>query len=236
MTESRQEFDRELDAIEAKVIQLFAMVGEDLTEATRALATGDGSVFPLLVERDREIDALYHGVEELVQREILLQAPVAKDLRFLLSVLRITPELERTHDLIVQIAGDAGTASWDDLSPTGQDILQKMGDLAAQMWRQAADCWYQRDRATATTLAGLDAEMDSLHATLYSELAAGGMPARAIMELTLVGRCYRRLAAHAVNISRRVIYLAGPLRLFSRRIDTLVRGCPALRGCRAAGP
>jgi phosphate transport system protein len=210
--EPRQEFERELDAIEGKVIQLFAMVGEDLNEATQALLAGDGEVFTILVERDQEIDTLYREVEGLVQREILLQAPVASDLRFLLSVLRITPELERTHDLIVQIAASAGNAPAAALSPSGLTMLTRMGQLAAEMWGQTSECWYQRDSSTAGKLATEDQEMDNLHARLHAELAAGGMPVPAIMELTLVTRFYERLGAHAVNVARRVIYLAGPAR------------------------
>jgi phosphate transport system protein len=210
--EPRQEFERELEIIEGKVIQLFAMVGEDLNEATRALLAGDGGVFTILLERDQEIDALYLEVEELVQREILLQAPVASDLRFLLSVLRISPELERSHDLIVQIAANAGNAPAGALSPAGQAMLARMGQLASEMWGQTSECWYQRDPSTAGRLAIQDQEMDDLHARLHAELAAGGLPIPAIMDLTLVTRFYERLGAHAVNVSRRVIYLAGPKR------------------------
>jgi phosphate transport system protein len=210
--EPRQEFERELETIEGKVIQLFAMVGEDLNEATRALLAGDGEVFTVLLERDQEIDALYLEVEGLVQQEILLQAPVASDLRFLLSVLRITPELERSHDLIVQIVGSAGNAPATALSPTGLAMLTRMGQLAGEMWGQTSDCWYQRDSSTAGRLAIQDQEMDELHARLHAELQAGGMPVPAIMELTLVTRFYERLSAHAVNVARRVIYLAGPKR------------------------
>src|SRR2546430_468 len=104
MSEHRQEFQRELDAIEGKVIELFAMVGEDLTKATEALLTGDNTVVKVLAERERAIDALYREIEEVVNTEIALQAPVAEDLRFLLSVLRVVPELERTHDLVEHIA------------------------------------------------------------------------------------------------------------------------------------
>jgi phosphate transport system protein len=212
VTEPRREFERELEAIEASVIQLFAMVEEDLSEARRALLSGDGDVCVVLMERDREIDVLYRQVEELVQRDILLQAPVASDLRFLLSVLRITPELERTHDLIVQIATSARSVSLDDLSPTGQDTVMRMGDLVAEMWGRTSDCWYQRDRAVAEALAERDKELDDLHALLFAELAAGGLPARATMEFTLLARFYERLGAHAVNVARRVTYLAGPAR------------------------
>jgi phosphate transport system protein len=212
VTEPRREFERELEAIEAGVIQLFAMVGEDLAEAAQALLDGNSEVCGVLIERDQEIDILYRQVEELVQREILLQAPVASDLRFLLSVLRITPELERSHDLIVEIAAEAGIVSAEELSDSGREVIREMGELAVQMWGRASDCWYQRDGAAAGSLAEQDRAMDDLHATIFAELAAGGMTARATMELTVVARCYKRLGAHALNVARRVVYLAGPAR------------------------
>jgi phosphate transport system protein len=209
MVEPRQEFERDLEAIEAKVIELFAMVAEDLPEATRALLGGDHEVVRVLAERDQVIDALYPEIEELVNREILLQAPVASDLRFLLSVLRIVPELERSHDLVVEIASRANHILGEDLSPRTRGFVEQMGNLASGMWRQAADSWYQRDRAAAFTLGERDDEMDQLYASLIAELASGRMVLPVTMEMTLVARLYERLGAHAVNIARRVIYLAG---------------------------
>jgi phosphate transport system protein len=209
MVEHRQEFQRELGAIEAKVIELFAMVAEDLPGATQALLTGNDEVIRTLVERDQVIDALYPEIEELVNRDILLQAPVASDLRFLLSVLRIVPELERSHDLVVDIATRANHVLGEALSPRARGLIEGMGNLASDMWRQAADSWYQRDRTAAATLGERDDEMDELHASLIAELAAGQMALPVTMEMTLVARFYERLGDHAVNIARRVIYLAG---------------------------
>jgi phosphate transport system protein len=210
MVEHRQEFQRELEAIEAKVIELFAMVAEDLSGATRALLTGNNEMLRVLNEREQLIDALYPEIEELVNREILLQAPVASDLRFLLSVLRIVPELERSHDLVVQIASRANHILGDDLSPRSRGLVERMGTLTSEMWRQAVDSWYQRDRSAAVKLKERDDEMDELHASLIAELASGRMALPVTMEMTLVARFYERLAAHAVNIARRVAYLAGP--------------------------
>ena len=210
MVEHRQEFQRELEAIEAKVIELFAMVAEDLPGATRALLTGNNEMLRVLNEREQVIDALYPEIEELVNREILLQAPVASDLRFLLSVLRIVPELERSHDLVVQIASRANHILGDDLSPRGRGLVERMGTLTSEMWRQAVDSWYQRDSSAAVRLKERDEEMDELHASLVAELASGRMALPVTMEMTLVARFYERLAAHAVNIARRVAYLAGP--------------------------
>ena len=127
MVEHRQEFQRELEAIEAKVIELFAMVAEDLPGATQALLTGNSEMLQVLNEREQLIDALYPEIEELVNREILMQAPVASDLRFLLSVLRIVPELERSHDLVIHIATRANHILGEDLSPRSRGLVERMG-------------------------------------------------------------------------------------------------------------
>jgi phosphate transport system protein len=208
MAEHRQEFQRDLEAIETKVIELFAMVAEDLPGATDALLSGNNEVLRKLAERAQVIDALYPQIEQLVNREILLQAPVASDLRFLLSVLRIVPEFERSHDLVVQIASRANHIL-EDLSPRTRGLIERMGSLVSRMWRMAADSWYKRDPSAVIALAQLGDEMDDLHASLIAELASGAMTLPVTMEMTLVARFYERLGAHAVNIARRVVYLAG---------------------------
>ena len=210
MTGQRHEFERELEAIETKVIELFAVLAEDLPRATQALLSGDTEILPVLAEREQMIDALYPEIEELANREILLQAPVASDLRFLLSVLRIVPEIERSHDLVMHVASLANHILGDDLSARTKGLVERMGNLVSEMWRQAADSWYQRDRSAAFALAERDEEMDDLHASLIAELASGRMALPVTMEMTLVARDYERLGAHAVNIARRVVYLAGP--------------------------
>ncbi len=215
MAEHRQEFERELGAIEAKVIELFAMVAEDLPGATQALLTGNNDLVKTLTEREQAIDALYPEIEGMASREILLQAPVASDLRFLLSVLRIVPELERSHDLVVQIAARANHALGEELSPRCRGLVERMGNLASSMWRQAVDSWYRRDRSIAATLDERDDEMDELYASVVAELASGRMSLPVTMEMTLVARFYERLGDHAVNLARRVAYLAGSHGLLS---------------------
>src|SRR5438552_5169272 len=209
MGEHRQEFQLELEAIESKIIELFAMVAEDLPAATQALLSGNSEAAEELAERDQVIDALYTETDELVSREILLQAPVASDLRFLLSVLRIVPEIERSHDLVVEIARQANHLLSEDLSPRSRGLVERMGNVASNMWRQAADAWYKRDRTAAFALEECDDEMDELHASLIAELASGRMTLPVTMEMTVVARLYERLGDHAVNIARRVVYLAG---------------------------
>jgi phosphate transport system protein len=209
MNENREEFQRDLERIEAKVIELFAMVAEDLPRATDALLTGDNDALAVLIERELIIDALWPEIEELVNREIVLQAPVAVDLRYLLSVLRIVPVLERAHDLVISIGSRANHSLGEELTPRSRVIVERMSELASAMWRQAADAWYQRDKTVASSLSERDEEMDELHSSLTAELASGQMSVQVAMEMALVARDYERLGAHAVNIARRVVYLAG---------------------------
>jgi len=218
MAQHRQEFERELADIEANVIELFGMIGEDLPVATDALLTGNNDAVRTLVERDRVIDDLYPRLEKLADREILLQAPMASEQRFLISVLRVVPELERSHDLVVNIAHRASHILGDDLSPRSRGLVEQMGNLAADMWRQVVDCWRQRDRTAAAALDQRDDEMDELYASLMAELASGRMTIPVTMEMTLVARFYERLADHAVNIANRVVYLAGSASGRSREV------------------
>jgi phosphate transport system protein len=210
MAGNRREFDRTLEAIEAEVIELFAMIAEDLPRATAALLNGDSKVLPTLAEHQQAIDALYPQMEAKISWEITRQAPVAGDLRFLLSVLKIARDFERAHRSVVHIAARANHSLSSDLSPRCRMLVERLGDLAASMWRGAADAWYQRDRSAADTVAGRDEELDELHAALIAELASGAMTVPVTMELTLVARSYERLGDHAANVARRVRYLAGP--------------------------
>jgi len=209
MVDHRQEFHHELEAIEAKVIDLFGMVAEDVPRATTALLGGDVEEVRALAERDRVIDELYPGIEDLADRELVLQQPLASDLRFLISVLRVVPELERSHDLVVNIARRASYILSEDLSPRSRGLIEQMGNLASDMWREAVACWRQRDRGAAVALDQRDDEMDEMYASLMAELASGQMSLPVTMEMALVARFYERLGDHAVNIARRVVYLAG---------------------------
>src|ERR1700727_3227888 len=178
MTEHRQEFQQELDAIEARVIEMFGMLAEDLTRATDALLTGNNEIVKLLNEREQVIQALYPELEALVSRSILLQAPVASDLRFLLTVLRILPELERSHSLVEHIARRADHFLSGELTPRTRGLVERMGELSSDMWRQATDSWYQRDASAVTSLSERGEEKEELYCGLR---AGAGHPPRMAM-------------------------------------------------------
>jgi len=209
MPEQRQAFQRELDAIDAKVIELFALVAADLARAALTLPDGNNEVAGVLTEHELVIDLLCPEIERRVKTAILLQAPVASDLRFLLCVLRILPELERSYHLVVQLASRASHIRSDDLSPRSRELVGRMGNLAADMWRCTADSWYERDHSAAAVLAERDNEMDELHASLIAELSSGRMELAVTIEMTLLAPLYERLSDHAVNVAGQIIYIAG---------------------------
>ena len=123
-----------------------------------------------------------------MNRQFVRQAPVATDLRLLLSVLRILPDQERAHRLVFDIAERAAHVASDDLSPRTGGLVRIMGDTAADMWSQAANAWYARDRPAADALEERDDDMDSLHSALVAELASGSMRLPVAMDMTLVAR------------------------------------------------
>ncbi|HUQ63030.1 MAG TPA: phosphate signaling complex protein PhoU [Acidimicrobiales bacterium] len=206
--ELRFAFHRELEEIDRQVRQLFALVSEGLAGATDALLAGDREAAKRLMARDAKIDTLFADVEDLVERQLALQSPMAVDLRFLLSVLRIVPELERSGDLAEHIAQRAARGLTSELTPPIRGLIEEMGRVGVELWRGAADAYTNRDGAAEAHLRERDDELDDLHVSLTAELAGGGLRLPFAIEMALVGRFYERLGDHAVNIAARVRYLA----------------------------
>ena len=192
--EIRVAFHQEMNEIDQKVVRLFALVSEGVAAATDALLAGDREAARSLVDRDKVIDSLYTDVEELVQRQFALQSPMAKDMRFLLSVLRIVPELERS----------LSTA----LTPRIRGLIEQMGAVGTEMWREAADAYVDRNGDVAVHLNERDDELDELHVSLTAELVSGQLTVPIALEMALVARFYERLGDHAVNIAERIRYIA----------------------------
>jgi phosphate transport system protein len=206
--ELRSAFHRELDRIELQVRQLFALVSEGVAGATDALLTGDRQAARDLVARDELMDALYVDIEDVVQRQFALQGPMANDLRFLLSVLRIVPELERSGDLAEHIAQRAARGITGELTPRLRGLIEQMGRVGVTLWQETAHVFEIREADAAKRLRELDDELDDLHVSFIAELATGKVSVPVAIELALVGRFYERLGDHAVNIAARVHYLA----------------------------
>jgi phosphate transport system protein len=201
-------FHRDLEEIDQKVVQLFALVSDGLSAATDAFLAGDREAAKRLVDRDKVIDSLYVDVEEIVYRQLITQSPMAKDLRFLLSVLRIVPELERSGDLAEHIAARAVRGVATALTPRIRGLVEQMGLIGTEMWRRAADAYVERDADAASELNERDDELDELHVSLTAELVSGQLTVPIALEMALVARFYERLGDHAVNIGERIRYIA----------------------------
>jgi phosphate transport system protein len=209
MPELRQAFQRELDAIDVNVIELLALIAPDLAKATHILLSGDNEAARVLAEHELIIGLHCPEIEERARRAVLLQAPVASDFRFLLCVLRILPDLERSHHLVVQIASRASRIRGEGLSPRSRALVARMGNTASGMWRQAAESWDQHGHSPTALIDECDEEMAELHASLMAELAAGLMTPPVTIEMTLMGYFYERLGDYAVDTARQTIYLEG---------------------------
>ena len=202
-------FRRELDEINTKVIRLFALVSESVSAATAALLDGDTETARQLSVNDAIVDELNADVEMLVQRQFTLQAPLASDMRFLLAVLRMVPELERSADLAEHIAQRAAHGLTPDLTPRLRGLIEQMGAVNVQLWRMAADAYAECDPEAAAKLNKLDDTLDDLHDDLLTELMRGELPLPSALQTALVGRFYERLGDHAVHVTERVRYIAG---------------------------
>jgi phosphate transport system protein len=209
MPEQRQEFQRELDAIDAKVVDLLSLVAPDILRATHALLSGDHDELKLLDEHELIFGLSCPDIRERAEKSILLQAPVASDLRFLLTVLRTVPELQRCHYHAVQIASRASRVRSDGLTPRARDLVERMGNIASDMWRRAAESWNERGYSAAALLAGSDDEMSEAQASLMAELSTGRTTLPVTIELTLVAAFYERLGDHGASVLRQTVYLYG---------------------------
>jgi phosphate transport system protein len=197
-------FHRELEAIDQKVVRLFALVSEAVAAANEALLGDDTDALAAVRAGEVTVDELMAELEVDIERLLLLQAPVAGELRYALALIRIVPELERSGDLAVHIAKRAGSGLAAQLTPGTRGLLERMGTVTAQLWRSAADGFADRDPTAGDRLEAADDEVDELHKQLTTELLAGGVPTAVATDATLIARFYERLGDHAVHIATRV--------------------------------
>ena len=195
--------------IDARMAQLFALVSEALAGATHALLSGDAALGLAVVEGDQSVDELTADVELLVWKQIDDKSTSGAALRHLVGLLLILPELERSGDLAEHIAQRAVTNLGSQMSPLSRGIVQRMAEVALEMWRDAADAYGDR-AAQAQALEEADEEIDILHERLTKEIAAESMPTAISAQVTLLSRFYERLGDHAVNLARRIEMLQRP--------------------------
>jgi phosphate transport system protein len=189
--------------IDRQVIQLFALVCEALARATHALLGGEAILGQAVIDGDQEVDDLTAQVELLIWAELQERPVQGHELRYLVAVLLIIPELERSADLAEHIAQRAVDHLGTDMSARSRGIVQLMTEVANEMWQQAADAFGERSRVS-DLLVKADEEMDILHESLTRQVVNEEMPAAIASQVTLLARFYERLGDHAVNLARRI--------------------------------
>jgi len=192
--------------VDRRVAHLFALVTEALAGATQALLRGEIALGNAVVERDKLIDKLTSEVEKTVWDQIEAESPNRDQLLRLIGILQIVPELERSADLAEHIAQRAVFNLGAEMSPLSRGIVQRMTEVALEMWKAAADA-FGAQVLPAISLDEDDEEIDILHERLTVEVARVAMPAAVAAQVTLLARFYERLGDHAVNIASRIASL-----------------------------
>jgi phosphate transport system protein len=206
--ELRIRFHRQLEEMEAQVVRLFAIVRARVAAATDSFVTGDTEAARAVTSRDVQVDRLERDVEQLTERLLLTESPMCGDMRYLVTVLRIVPQLERCGDLAEHVAQRTVAGLGRRLTPRMRELLAQMGSRCVTMWDAAADAWATRDPHAAEGLDVIDDELDALHDELSAEILNGRIEVADAMQATLVGRFYERLGDHAVHLAQRIAYLA----------------------------
>ncbi len=200
----------DLREIDGGVRSMFSSMPGRLAAAGDAFVHGDRDAARGVVESDPAIDALQVDIEAWVQVELTQNSVSQDDLRYLITVLRIVPELERSADLIEHIALRAQPALSHGLSAPSRGLVEHMTCTAVAMWREAGAAFERRDASAIASLRAHDDQLDDLHVRLTSELAKEKLEASVAIELGLVARFFERLGDHAVNVVGRLAYITEP--------------------------
>jgi phosphate transport system protein len=203
----RAQFRESLEALRVDVDAVGRMARDAVGAAFGALVADDRSLALRVVAGDDRIDALFVALEERAYSLIAREAPVATDLRFLMSALRVMSDYEKIGDRAVAIAKSALT-EWNRES-TAVTLLGRMGDVALDLLGAARLAWLEHDLSIAGELKRRDDEVDACYRTLVSHLLRQEGPGAALLLLHghTTGRNLERIADHAVMIAERVSYL-----------------------------
>jgi len=208
MSETRRSYHSELEELRSLVTRLGASVIEAIPRATNVLLSGDLEGADYLVQSDDEIDARAHDIEDRTFEILALQAPVAGELRQLVSILKITSDLERSADLAVNICKAARRIYGKEIDPVLRGLISKMSEQAEQLYQAAINSFAENDSATAAAVEDMDSFLDALHRqfiqAIFETHARERMDLQLAVQLAIVARFYERIGDHAVNVGERV--------------------------------
>lgn len=209
--EHRLAYHHEMDELAASIVRLGAMVGETIPAGTEVLLNGDLQQAQELIKGDDAIDRLALEIEERCYSVIALQAPMAGDLRRIVTIIKMVGELERSADLMVNVCKSARRMYGSPLSPAIRGVIAAMSDEAAKLMRMSVDAFADADESKAAALGDIDDTLDQLNRDMVGAIFAAHNEERidlaAAVSLALVARYYERIGDHAVNIGERVVYM-----------------------------
>jgi phosphate transport system protein len=211
VTEGRKHFHEQLAEVLDDVVRLGALAIAAIERGTDAFLAGELDASQRVAEADRELDDLMHSIEARTYTLLALQAPMAGDLRTLVTVLRVIHELERIGDLVVNIVQATHRISPTTLPPMQRGIIDRMRAQAVAQLRVAVTAFAERDPNKGAELSQMDDVMDELQKDLFrsifSEPSTGESAVQRAVQVALIGRYFERMADHAVNTGERVDYM-----------------------------
>jgi phosphate transport system protein len=221
-TQSDPRVRERLDDVRIDVVRLASLTTDAVAAGTEALLEGDLDAADRVVADDDAIDALRHAIEDQCLGILGRGGLAPADLRFVGVAMRIAHELERSADLMVNVAKTTWRLFPHALDPTVSRILERLGRQAVVQIRVAINAFADRDPSWAAALADMDETIDELEKSLFRHiLRDSGRPDDATVlravQLALVARHYERIGDHAVTIAQQVHFVVTGERSGRRR-------------------
>jgi len=205
-------FQKEMDDLKKHILSLCALVEKYVLAAARAIEEQDADAAREVIAKDIEIDRQEVMIEEEALKILALYQPVATDLRFLVSVIKINNDLERIGDLAVNIAE---RAVWLSCCETAAERIDFRGmcDKVLAMLRNSLDALVNWNIEQARAVCAADDEVDAMNREMYETIKAALRKSHeeveCLVHLLGVSRSLERIADHATNIAEDVIYMIG---------------------------
>ena len=201
---------RELEALRKRVFHLCSLVEDNLTLAIQSVQRPGDELTETIRRRDREIDELEVQVEEECLKILALYHPVAADLRYLVSVLKLNADIERIGDLAVNIAGATRRQGDAEMPVAVGDKLNVLAAKSRAMLRLSLESLMDLDTVRARQVLAADDEVDGLYhelaAMLQAQLVKAPREANAVFCWLLAAKSMERVGDHATNIAEDTIY------------------------------
>jgi phosphate transport system protein len=204
-------FDRDLEGIQAQIMKMGGLVEEAITKAARSLETRDEELATEVRAGDAAIDALEESLNAEAARVIALRAPTATDLRVVLSVMRMSANLERIGDLSKNMAKRTGVLVQMQAIGGTATSLRRMAREVELMLSDALDSYIQRDEALALDVIERDRDVDQMYNTLFREFLTFMLEdprnITACMHLHFIAKNIERMGDHVTSIAEQVVFL-----------------------------